>query len=186
MEREWGNGEILFLYIFSFSLYFLPLYPFPKSKIVSFCRKMLNMVLLSRMSQKNLTYALWENNSGPEFLGRIHCEKAPQVVRACFEQKQPSQNCIGWINVVLCGNPHWKLFVCRLQPNRRRTEECQHSSSCNWKYHKKVTGKKLVTQKKTCFQDCVERATPRLLSPFHGIPTKLQVCRTRLTKVTWR
>ena len=28
------------------------------------------------MSQKNLTYALWENNSSP-----IHCEKAPQVVR---------------------------------------------------------------------------------------------------------
>ena len=29
----------------------------------TFCCKMLNMGLLSRMSQKNFTYALWENNS---------------------------------------------------------------------------------------------------------------------------
>ena len=52
MEREWGNGERFTLYISSFSLYFLLLYPFPISKIVSFCRKMLNTALLSRMSQK--------------------------------------------------------------------------------------------------------------------------------------
>ena len=65
--RKWrGNGEriTLHLLIYSVSLYFLPLYPFPISKIVSFCRKMLITALLSRMSQKNLTYALWENNSG--------------------------------------------------------------------------------------------------------------------------
>ena len=37
---------------FQFSSYFLPLYPFPISKIVSFCRKMLNTTPLLRMSQK--------------------------------------------------------------------------------------------------------------------------------------
>ena len=68
LVTQWGNGERFTLYISSFSLYFLPLYPFPKPKIVSFCRKMLNMSLLSRMSQKNLSYALWENNSGSNSL----------------------------------------------------------------------------------------------------------------------
>ena len=48
MEREWGNGET----ISSFFLYILPLYPFPISKLVTFCRKMLNTAFLSRMSQK--------------------------------------------------------------------------------------------------------------------------------------
>ena len=52
MEREWGNGERFTLYISSFSLYFLPLYPFPISKFVTFCPKMLNTAFLSRMSQK--------------------------------------------------------------------------------------------------------------------------------------
>ena len=50
--REWGYGERFTPYISSFSLYFFSLYPFPISKIVSFCRKMLNTPLLSRMSQK--------------------------------------------------------------------------------------------------------------------------------------
>ena len=58
MDSEWGNGQRFTLYISSFSLYFLLLYPFPISKIVSFCRKMLNTALLSQMSQKNLTYVL--------------------------------------------------------------------------------------------------------------------------------
>ena len=50
--RKWrGNGERFTLYISSVSLYFLPLYPFPISKIVIFCRKMLNTTLVSRMSQ---------------------------------------------------------------------------------------------------------------------------------------
>ena len=35
MEREWGNGERFTLYISSFSLYFLPLYPFPIYPILS-------------------------------------------------------------------------------------------------------------------------------------------------------
>ena len=47
-----GNGERFTLYIYSLSLYFLPLYPFPISKFVTFCRKMLNTAFLSRMSQK--------------------------------------------------------------------------------------------------------------------------------------
>ena len=52
MEREWGNGERFTLYIFSFSIYFLPLYPFSISKIVSFCCKMLKTALLLRILQK--------------------------------------------------------------------------------------------------------------------------------------
>ena len=51
MKKWRGNGERFTLYISSFSLYFLPLYRFPISKIVSFCRKMLNTALLSPMSQ---------------------------------------------------------------------------------------------------------------------------------------
>ena len=52
--RIWrGNGKRCTFYISSFSLYFPPLYPFPISKIVIFCRKMLNKALLTRMSQKN-------------------------------------------------------------------------------------------------------------------------------------
>ena len=50
MVREGGNGERFFFYISSFSLDFLPLYPFPISKIVSFCRKKFNIEILSRMS----------------------------------------------------------------------------------------------------------------------------------------
>ena len=50
MVREGGNGERFSFYISSFSLDFLPLYPFPISKIVSFCRKKINIEILSRMS----------------------------------------------------------------------------------------------------------------------------------------
>ena len=52
--RKWrGNGERFTLYISSFSLYFLPVYPFPMSK-----------------NEKMI-------------LGEIRSEKGPQVVRAC-------------------------------------------------------------------------------------------------------
>ena len=78
MEREIGNGERFTLYISSFSLYFLPLYPFPLSKIVSFCRKMLKTALLLRMSQKT-----YHTRYEKIILGRIRCEKSPQVVRVC-------------------------------------------------------------------------------------------------------
>ena len=47
MGRERGNGERFTLYISSFYIYFLPLYPFPISKNVTFCGKMLYMALLS-------------------------------------------------------------------------------------------------------------------------------------------
>ena len=50
MEREWGNEDRFTLYIFP--LFLLPLYPFPRTKIVWFCRKMLNTALLSQMLQK--------------------------------------------------------------------------------------------------------------------------------------
>ena len=78
MKREAGNGEKFILYISSFFLYFFPLYPFPTSKFVIFCRKMLNTALLSRMSQKSQPTRYEEI-----ILGRICCEEAPQVVPAC-------------------------------------------------------------------------------------------------------
>ena len=57
--RKWrGNGErmrkwreIHSLYFLNF-FFFLPLYPSPISKIVSFCRKMLNTALFSEFHQK--------------------------------------------------------------------------------------------------------------------------------------
>ena len=76
--RKWrGNGERITLYISSFNLYFLPLCPFPISKIVSFCRKMWNTTLLSGRSQKT-HHTCYEKI----ILGRIRCEKAQQVLRA--------------------------------------------------------------------------------------------------------
>ena len=78
MEREWGNGERFTLKISSFSVYFLPLYPFPISKIVTFCRKMLYTALLSRMSQKTL-----HTRYKKIILGLICNEEGPQFVRAC-------------------------------------------------------------------------------------------------------
>ena len=45
--RKWRENEEM-----EHSLYFVPLYPFPISKIVIFCHKMLNTELLSGMSQK--------------------------------------------------------------------------------------------------------------------------------------
>ena len=70
--RKWI--EIHSLHVFF--LYFLPLYPFPLSKIVSFSRKMLNTALLSGMSQNHTRHE-------KIILGRICCKKAPLVVQAC-------------------------------------------------------------------------------------------------------
>ena len=39
IERKWGNGERFTLFISSFSLYFLPLYPFPDKKLSHFVAK---------------------------------------------------------------------------------------------------------------------------------------------------
>ena len=94
MERDWGNerkgggsGERMTLYISSFSLHFLPLSPFPTSKFVTFCRKMLNTALLSRMSQKS-EHTRYEKI----ILGRICCEEASQIVPACTHTTFTSQN----------------------------------------------------------------------------------------------
>ena len=72
MERKWRENEEME------RGNFIPLYPFPASKIVSFCRKMLNTALLSQMSKK--TYHTLYEKIIP---GRIRSEKGPQVVGAC-------------------------------------------------------------------------------------------------------
>ena len=61
-ENEEMKRDSLSTYISSFSLYFLPLYPFPIVK---------NYLILSqnvKYGTKNLSYALWENNSGSNLL----------------------------------------------------------------------------------------------------------------------
>ena len=92
MEREWGNGEKFILYISSFFLYFFPLYPFPTSKFVIFCRKMLNTALLSRMSQKS-QHTRYEEI----ILGRIRCEEALQVVPAWWTPSSSFSFEMWWI-----------------------------------------------------------------------------------------
>ena len=74
MERKWGNGERLTLYISSFSLYFLPLSPFPPSLSISYIK--MRHILLQNVKYgtfvanvtKISTYALWGNNSGSNLL----------------------------------------------------------------------------------------------------------------------
>ena len=74
MERKWGNGERLTLYIYSFSLYFLPLSPFPPSLSISYIK--MHHILLQNVKYgtfvanvtKISTYALWGNNSGSNLL----------------------------------------------------------------------------------------------------------------------
>ena len=78
MEIKWGNGERFTLCISSFSLHFLPLSPFPTSKFVTFCCKMLNKALLSQTSHKHIRYE-------EIILGQIWCEEAPQVVATCYQ-----------------------------------------------------------------------------------------------------
>ena len=65
-----------FLFTSSLSIHFL----YQKSQILNkkLCRKMLNMTLLSQMSQK--AYLMRYEKI---ILGRIRCEKAPKVVPAC-------------------------------------------------------------------------------------------------------
>ena len=52
---------------------------FPTSKCITFCCKMLNTALLSRMSQKS-KHTRYEEI----ILGRTCCEEAPQFVPACY------------------------------------------------------------------------------------------------------
>ena len=78
MERDWLSTFPHSLSISSLFLHFLPLFPFPTSKCVTFCCKMLNTALLSRMSQKS-QHTRYEEI----ILGRTCCEEAPQFVPAC-------------------------------------------------------------------------------------------------------
>ena len=72
MERKWGNGERLTLYISSFSLYFLPLSPFPPSLSISYIK--MHHILLQNVKYgtfvANVTKKLniWGNNSGSNLL----------------------------------------------------------------------------------------------------------------------
>ena len=65
MEREWGNEEEFTLYIYSLSLYFLPLFAFPIS--IKICH-ILSQTLLLRMSQK--TYYMRYEKIWVEFAAR--------------------------------------------------------------------------------------------------------------------
>ena len=80
MERDWLSTFPHSLSISSLFLHFLPLFPFPTSKCITFCCKMLNTALLSRMSQKS-QHTRYEEI----ILGRTCCEEAPQFVPACTE-----------------------------------------------------------------------------------------------------
>ena len=77
MERDWLSTFPHSLSISSLFLHFLPLFPFPTSKCITFCCKMLNTALLSRMSQKS-QHTRYEEI----ILGRTCCEEAPQFVPA--------------------------------------------------------------------------------------------------------
>ena len=77
MERDWLSTFPHSLSISSLFLHFLILSPFPTSKCVTFCCKMLNTALLSRMSQKS-QHTRYEEI----ILGRTCCEEAPQFVPA--------------------------------------------------------------------------------------------------------
>ena len=79
MERDWLSTFPHSLSISSLFLHFLPLFPFPTSKCITFCCKMLNTALLSRMSQKS-QHTRYEEI----ILGRTCCAEAPQFVPACF------------------------------------------------------------------------------------------------------
>ena len=82
MERDWLSTFPHSLSISSLFLHFLPLFPFPTSKCITFCCKMLNTALLSRMSQKS-QHTRYEEI----ILGRTCCEEAPQFVPAWCECK---------------------------------------------------------------------------------------------------
>ena len=77
MERDWLSTFPHSLSISSLFLHFLPLFPFPTSKCITFCCKMLNTALLSRMSQRS-QHTRYEEM----ILGRTCCEEAPQFVPA--------------------------------------------------------------------------------------------------------
>ena len=87
MRKLRGNRERMRKWREIHSQDFLILCLFPPSlsisyiKIVTFCRKMLNTALLSRMSQKHTHYE-------KVILGQTGCENALQVVTACLKVSQ--------------------------------------------------------------------------------------------------
>ena len=95
MERKWGNGERLTLYISSFSLYFLPLSPFPPSLSISYIK--MHHILLQNVKYgtfvanvtKISTYALWGNNSGSNLLRGSSAIRAGLVIgiHHCYHQQ---------------------------------------------------------------------------------------------------
>ena len=82
MERKWRENEKLEKY----SLSTFPHFLFTPSLPISFCLKVLNSALLSRMWPKNLTYALWENNSGSNLLWKstASCEGLDLYIYVLF------------------------------------------------------------------------------------------------------
>ena len=91
MERDWLSTFPHSLSISSLFLHFLPLFPFPTSKCITFCCKMLNTALLSRMSQKS-QHTRYEEI----ILGRTCCEEAPQFVPAWWRSRLIQHQCSGW------------------------------------------------------------------------------------------
>ena len=95
MERKWGNGERLTLYISSFSLYFLPLSPFPPSLSISYIK--MHHILLQNVKYgtfvanvtKISTYALWGNNSGSNLLRGSSAIRAGLLSSMAFCLKNP-------------------------------------------------------------------------------------------------
>ena len=94
--RKWR--EIHYLHFLIFSL-------FPPSLSISYIK---NCIILAQNGQygtfvvnvtKKLSYVLWKI-----ILGRLRCEKAPQVVRACFVSNIFPLN---WFNLVLFFFQNW-------------------------------------------------------------------------------
>ena len=78
MEREWRNGERFTLYV-----HFLIFSSFPPSISISYIKKCLILsqnakygTFVANVTKKNLSYALWENNSGSNLLweSSANCE----------------------------------------------------------------------------------------------------------------
>ena len=100
MEKKWGNGERLTLYISSFSLYFLPLSPFPPSLSISYIK--MHHILLQNVKYgtfvanvtKISTYALWGNNSGSNLL------RGSSAIRAGLVKSQQIFAHIAWKRLI--------------------------------------------------------------------------------------
>ena len=109
MERKWGNGERLTLYISSFSLYFLPLSPFPPSLSISYIK--MRHILLQNVKYgtfvanvtKISTYALWGNNSGSNLL------RGSSAIRAGLVLSRPSLS--NFVSSTLHSPSVWSILL---------------------------------------------------------------------------